>query len=113
VPATLLAVLASALAVLSVGFLLGAVLPTVRTTQAVAAALYFPSIFISGALFPREMLPDLAQRLSDLLPLTYAVAAIREAWTGGTLDLGSFAVLALTTLLAGTAGIRWFRWDAR
>jgi ABC-2 type transport system permease protein len=111
--ATALAVLVSALAVLSVGFLLGAVLPTVRTTQAVAAALYFPSIFISGALFPRELLPDLAQRLSDLLPLTYAVAAIREAWTGGTLDLGSFAVLALTTLLAGTAGIRWFRWDSR
>jgi ABC-2 type transport system permease protein len=66
--AALLAVLASALAVLSVGFLLGAVLPTVRTTQAVAAAVYFPSIFISGALFPRELLPDLAQRLSDVLP---------------------------------------------
>ena len=113
VPATLLAVLASALAVLSIGFLLGAVLPTVRTTQAVAAALYFPSIFISGALWPREMLPDLAQRLSDVLPLTYAVAAIREAWSGGTLDVTALAVLALTTVVATTAGVRWFRWDSR
>jgi ABC-2 type transport system permease protein len=111
--AALAAVLASALAVLSIGFLLGAVLPTVRTTQAVAAALYFPSIFISGALFPRELLPDLAQRLGDLLPLTYAVAAIREAWSGGTIDAGAFAVLGLTTVLATTAGVRGFRWDAR
>jgi len=110
---TLLAVLASALAVLSIGFLLGAVLPTVRTTQAVAAALYFPSIFISGALFPREFLPELAQRLGDVLPLTYAVAAIRQAWSGGTSDLGALAVLALTTVLATTAGVRWFRWDSR
>ena len=108
-----LAVLGSALAVLSLGFLLGAVLPTVRTTQAVAAALYFPSIFISGALFPREALPELAQRVGDLLPLTYAVAAVREAWTGGTIDAGAFAVLGLTAVLATTAGVRWFRWDAR
>jgi ABC-2 type transport system permease protein len=112
-PATMLAVLASALAVLSVGFLLGAVLPTVRTTQAVAAAVYFPSIFISGALFPREMLPELAQRLSDVLPLTYAVAAIRQAWSGGSLDVSALAVLALTTVVATTAGVRWFRWDSR
>jgi ABC-2 type transport system permease protein len=111
VPATLLAVLASALAVLSIGFLLGAVLPTVRTTQAVAAALYFPSIFISGALFPREALPELAQQLGDLLPLTYGVAAIRTAWTGGTLDGGALSVLALTTCLATAAGLRWFRWE--
>ena len=111
VPATLLAVLASALAVLSIGFLLGAVLPTVRTTQAVAAALYFPSVFISGALFPREALPELAQRLGDLLPLTYGVAAVREAWTGGTLDAGGLAVLALSTCLATAAGLRWFRWE--
>jgi ABC-2 type transport system permease protein len=60
VPATLLAVLASALAVLSIGFLLGAVLPTVRTTQAVAAALYFPSIFISGACSPARRCPSCA-----------------------------------------------------
>jgi hypothetical protein len=39
------------------------------------------------------VLPQLAQRLGDVLPLTYAVAAIREAWTGGTLDAGAFAVL--------------------
>ena len=108
-----LAVLTSALAVVSIGFLLGAVLPTVRTTQAVAAALYFPSIFISGALFPREALPDLAQRLSEVLPLTYAVAAIREAWSAGTLDVGAVAVLLLTAVLATTAGVRWFRWDSR
>jgi ABC-2 type transport system permease protein len=113
IPVTLLAVLASALAVLSIGFLLGAVLPTVRTTQAVAAALYFPSIFISGALFPRESLPELAQRLGDVLPLTYAVAAIREAWSAGTIDATAFTVLGLTTVLAGAAGVRRFRWDSR
>ena len=79
--ATVLALLLSLTSMLAVGFLLAAVMPSVRTTQAVAAAIYFPAIFVSGALFPREMLPEFAQRVGDVLPMTYAVRAIREAWT--------------------------------
>ena len=40
--AAVLAVVVSAASMISVGFLLGALLPSVRTTQAVAAAIYFP-----------------------------------------------------------------------
>ena len=52
ITATLLALVVSSAAMLGIGFLLGALLPSVRTTQAVAAAIYFPAIFVSGALFP-------------------------------------------------------------
>ena len=69
-------------------------LPSVRTTQAVAAAVYFPAIFVSGALFPREVLPTFAQRLGDVLPMTYAVRIIREAWTMGTIDGVALGVCA-------------------
>ena len=79
--ATVLAMIAAACSMIAIGFLLGAVLPTVRTTQAVAATIYFPAIFVSGALFPREVLPVVAQRIGDFLPMTYAVRSIREAWT--------------------------------
>ena len=51
-----------------------------------AAAIYFPAIFVSGALFPREVLPSFAQQIGDFLPMTYAVRSIREAWTVGTID---------------------------
>lgn len=112
-PALALAYAASAACLLSLGFLLGAVLPTVRTTQAVAAGLYFPAIFLSGAVWPTEALPDLAQALGRALPLTYAVDALREAWTGGTVAVGAVAVLLGTTAAATAGALRLFRWEAR
>jgi ABC-2 type transport system permease protein len=89
------------------------VMPSVRTTQAVAAAIYFPAIFISGALFPQELLPPFAQTIGELLPMTYAVRSIREAWTAGTVDWPSIAILAGTTLLLAGIAVRMFRWEPR
>lgn len=112
-PAVLLAFAGSAACLLALGFLLGAVLPTVRTTQAVAAGLYFPAIFLSGAVWPTEALPDLAQALGRALPLTYAVDALREAWSGGAVDLVAVGVLTATAVAATGLALRLFRWEPR
>ena len=107
------AILTSAVMVVALGFLLAAVAPTSRTTQAAGAAVYFPAIFLSGVVVPSEVLPDLAQRASQALPFTYGVDAIRQAWTAGTADFTAFAVLAATTLVAVALGLRMFRWETR
>jgi len=111
--ATVLALFASAASMIAIGFVLGALLPSVRTTQAVAAAIYFPAIFVSGALFPREVLPAFAQRIGDFLPMTYAVRSIREAWTLGTVDWVGLGILAGTTAVLVLVAVRMFRWEAR
>jgi lipooligosaccharide transport system permease protein len=36
-----------------------------------------PMMFVSGVFFPREQLPDAVRWLSDVLPLTHAVALVR------------------------------------
>jgi ABC-2 type transport system permease protein len=87
------------------------VTPTVRTTQAVSAAIYFPAIFVSGVVFPTEALPELARRIGQILPFTYGVRAIREAWTLGTMDWTAFAVLAATVVIAVPTGLHLFRWE--
>ena len=111
--ATMLAVAAAAASVLATGFLLGSLLPTVRTTQAVAAGLYFPAIFISGAVYPRQAQPEFAQRIGDFLPLTYAVEAVKQAWTSGTVHWAAMGILAGVTVLAAAVALRTFRWDSR
>ena len=111
--ATVLAVTVAAASVLAAGFLLGSLLPTVRTTQAVAAGLYFPAIFISGAVYPREVQPEVAQRIGDFLPLTYAVEAIKQAWTSGTVHWVAMGILTGVTLVAGAVALRTFRWESR
>lgn len=111
--AAALALVASAVAVVAIGFLLGAVLPTARTTQAVAAMLYFPAIFVSGAVMPREALPHLARRIGDLLPFSYGVRAVREAWTHGSVHWAAIGVLLGVTVAAVAVGVRTFKWEPR
>jgi ABC-2 type transport system permease protein len=111
--ATALAVTVAAASILATGFVLASVLPTVRTTQAVAAALYFPAIFISGAVFPRVAQPEFAQRIGDFLPLTYAVEAIRTAWTTGTVHLTAVGICAVVSAVFAAVALRTFRWESR
>lgn len=108
----LLALALSVAAALALGFLLAAVAPTVRTAQAVASAVYFPAIFLSGAVFPRAGLPEVAQQIGEWIPLTYAVRSILTAWTAGTVDGQAVAVLAAVAVAAVAAAVRAFRWEA-
>jgi len=109
---TLLALLLATASTVATGFLLGAVLPTVRTTQAVAAALYFPAIFVSGALFVREALPAVAQRIGDFLPMTYAVRALRTAWSDGTVDWPALGILTSVAVVSTLVAVKAFRWES-
>ena len=110
-PGVVLALLVGLVNTLSIGFLLASVLPTTRTTRAVAAALYFPMIFLSGAVFPRDNLPGLAQRLGEAVPLSYAVRAIREAWSGAGTDWVALGLLAGVTAVSTAICVRTFRWE--
>jgi ABC-2 type transport system permease protein len=92
------------------GFVLAAVLPTARSTTAVAAALYFPMIFLSGATWPREVLPDWAARAGDVLPLTYVVESVKRPWITGDADLVAMALLAAMIVVGTAIASRLFRW---
>lgn len=92
------------------GFVLAAVLPTARSTAAISFALYLPMIFVSGAVMPREALPDWAQRIGDVLPLTWVVEALQEPWISGTWPVGTLALLAATVVVGTALSARLFRW---
>jgi Nod factor-specific ABC transporter NodJ protein len=60
-----------------------------------------PMAFLGGTFFPVERLPDWAQHLLYVLPLTHASSAIRTTAFGGTVDWRGLAVLV-------TAGLVFF-----
>ena len=71
-----------------------------------------PQIFLSGVIIPVEQMPDLFEWLSVVLPLTYAVDALREIMLRGT-DLAelwgnlvALAVFSLALLAAAVATLR-------
>ncbi len=73
-----------------------------------------PQVFLCGVLWPVEQMPDYLQWLSKILPLTYAVAGLRDVMLAGKalIDVGSqlavlvgfailISILAAVTLKRG------------
>lgn len=109
--ATAASLLLSAVAIYALGFLLAGFAPTARTAQALAAGLYFPMIFLSGATWPRFAMSETLQRLGDALPLTYAVQAMQDPWTGKGFHVTAMLVLAGTAIVSVAISARTFRWE--
>jgi ABC-2 type transport system permease protein len=75
-------------------------------------AFVLPQFLVCGLLVPRDQLPTALERLSDVLPLSYAVDAMRTistqpAGTGDVLrDLTIVLAFAVVALAAGAATLR-------
>jgi ABC-2 type transport system permease protein len=106
----LVSVLLAALSFLAFGFLLGAVVPTARTAQAVGNALFFPMLFLSGAAVPQFLFPGWLKTASAFLPLTHATRLLQDAWLHGQWNGSSSLVLVGMGVVCAGAGTRVFRW---
>ena len=73
-----------------------------------------PQFLLSGILFPVSAEPRVLQILSDVLPLTYAVSALRDvmlkgadlSWPALDLDVGVVAGVVVLLIVAGSATLR-------
>jgi len=103
----------SCLGLFSLGFVLASVLPTARTAQAVAMALFYPMMFLSGAAMPREILPLTIRRVARFLPLTHVVDLLRGLWLGDpwSRHLTEVAVLAGLFVVCVAVSLKTFRWE--
>jgi ABC-2 type transport system permease protein len=96
-----------------IGFLLAGTLPTARMAQIVAMVLLYPMLILSGAAWPRELMPATVQKISAFIPLTYVVNLLRGLWIGHPwgdhlLDVG----VLVGMLLVGTiVSVKTFRWE--
>jgi len=88
----------STLAFLAIGFLVAGVTRNARAAQSLGMILFFPMWLLSGAGPPPDVLTEGMRRVSDAMPLTYAVRALQDPWLGagsGTADLIRLAVVAV------------------
>lgn len=105
------ALILSSLSFFAVGFALAGLLPTVRVATAVGQALFLPMLFLSGAVLPRNQLPDTLKQVSEFLPLTHVVVLIQDLWTGEGWNLVALAVLAGVSIAALIVSTLTFRWE--
>jgi ABC-2 type transport system permease protein len=94
----------SSVAFVSIGVLLGTLLPSARAAQAIGLLLFFPSFLLGVGGPPPAVMSDGLREVADLLPLAVANQSIREPWLGigdasGAL-LATAAVAVVATALA-------------
>lgn len=100
-----------AVSLLSVGLLIGAVVPTANSGQAIGMLLYFPLLFFAGVYIPLQVMPEGVRTVSGYTPSGAAVQALAATWAGGTPETSSLLVMVAYALVAGSLAIWLFRWD--
>jgi ABC-2 type transport system permease protein len=96
----------------SVGMLLGTVARDAEAGGAVANAIGFPMMFLSGAFFPLEMAPSWLQAISKVLPLTYFNDGLRDTMVFGNnasalVNLGVVLVVGVVLFVAASKLLSW------
>jgi ABC-2 type transport system permease protein len=96
----ILALLLSASAFSAMGAFVSVAVREVFEAQTLANFIRFPMMFLGGVFVPLAAMPPTLQVVARLLPLTYAVEALRdalssEAWEAVLVDLAALAVFTV------------------
>ncbi|HET7579229.1 MAG TPA: ABC transporter permease [Bacillales bacterium] len=110
---TLLAMGLSLAAFFPFGLLLNSIAKNVRTASAISSLALNIMIFLSGATFPLQMMPDILRTVAHLLPLYYVIDLTRQAWNFSPIwDNGvDVAVLIGVAIVSIVLSSRFFRWS--
>jgi ABC-2 type transport system permease protein len=96
-----------AIGFVSIGVLLGSLLPSARAAQAVGLMLFFPSFLLGAGGPPPHVMGSVLRQVGDVLPLTWVTKSIREPWLGiGPATPALIAVVALAVIATAVAARR-------
>jgi ABC-2 type transport system permease protein len=101
-----LGLLAGSVGFVSAGVLLGSVLPSARSAQAVGLLLFFPSFLLGAGGPPPNVMGSVLRHIADVLPLTLVTNSIREPWLGLGNATGTLMAVVGLSIVAGVAAAR-------
>lgn len=113
-PAIIGIVVFGTLSFLALGFLLGALAPSAEALIAIVQMINFPMMFLSGALFPLDFMPEFLRPVAVALPLTYLADILRQVMVDATPYaslLQGAGILLLFMLASALLSWRFFRWE--
>jgi len=95
-----------AVAFVSLGVLLGTVLPTARSAQAVGLLIFFPSFLLGAGGPPPHVMGSAVRQVAGPLPLTLLTNAVRQPWLGIGPATGSLVAIAAIAVVATALAAR-------
>jgi ABC-2 type transport system permease protein len=106
-----LALILATLGALAFGATITALSRTMKISNAIGMAAFFPAMFTVGVWVPVQAMPDLLQRIVQLTPFGAASQALNQAAAGDWPSWSHLGVTALWTVILIAAAARWFRWE--
>jgi ABC-2 type transport system permease protein len=94
------------IAFVSLGVVLGSVLPSARSAQAVGLLIFFPSFLLGAGGPPPHVMGSVVRQVAGPLPLTLLTNAVREPWLGLGSGTGSLAAVAALAVAATALAAR-------
>lgn len=104
----------SVVVILGIGLAVGGWAKNERQAAPLANIVVFPMMFLSGTFFPRFLMPEWLQRITDFLPLTPVIDGARLIATEGQhlTQLGpQLAVMGVWAVVVYAIAFRIFRWE--
>ena len=93
-------VVLGAMAFLALGYVIASFAKTEDAANGMTSMIQFPMMFLSGAFFRIDDMPQFLQVVARLIPLTYLADALRQVMVGGV----AFAPLGICALVLLRAG---------
>ncbi len=73
-----------AMTFLSLGYVVASFAQTEDSANGMTSMIQFPMMFLSGAFFQIDQMPEFLQGIARVIPLTYLADALRQVMVGGT-----------------------------
>lgn len=107
----LLSYVLGAMSLLSLGLLIGALVPSANSGSAFGMLVYFPLLFFAGVYIPLEVMPQGVRTISSYTPSGAAVQALSSSWAGDTPEVSALLAMVAFVVVFGSLATWLFRWD--
>lgn len=110
------ALIISAFALFTFGFMLGSFFKTSAGAFGNAILMFQIMLMLSGAAMPLETFPDIVQSATQFIPMTHVVTLLREAWNGYLFEESTIPTIFIVIsfgVVSSLIAIRTFKWSAK
>lgn len=97
----------------SLGLLIASLCKNIKIANLICSLVYFPMLFLSGAVIPFELFPNGMQRIANILPLTQGVQLLKSVSLNQPIGNPQFVLVLLIgiTILGFGLAAKFFRWE--
>lgn len=101
------------LSMFSIGMMVGGISPNTKIAGVMASVLYFPMLIFSGATLPYEVMPNILQKVADVMPLTQGIKILKAASLGLPIDSIFIPIIIMVVIAVICIGIsiKFFKWE--